>query len=77
MKPTLPATSVHSEFGELHWVVAETQAGRVIGGTRAEFGSFLQSEHDRWSKVIRAGGFEPRVKRFMIAGSVWRRPRFQ
>jgi tripartite-type tricarboxylate transporter receptor subunit TctC len=41
---------------EVRKAVAETQAGRVIGGTRADFGSFLQSEYDRWSKVIRAGG---------------------
>jgi tripartite-type tricarboxylate transporter receptor subunit TctC len=41
---------------EVRKAVAETQAGRVIGGTRAEFASFLQSEYDRWSKVIRAGG---------------------
>ena len=41
---------------EVRKAVEEVQAGRVIGGTRAEFANFLKSEHDRWSKVIRAGG---------------------
>jgi tripartite-type tricarboxylate transporter receptor subunit TctC len=41
---------------EIRKAVAETQAGRVVGGTRAEFEAFLQREYDRWSKVIRAGG---------------------
>jgi tripartite-type tricarboxylate transporter receptor subunit TctC len=41
---------------QIRKAVEETQAGRVVGGTRAEFGDFLRREHDRWSQVIRAGG---------------------
>jgi tripartite-type tricarboxylate transporter receptor subunit TctC len=41
---------------EIRKAVEETQAGRVIGGTRAEFETFLRREYDRWSQVIRAGG---------------------
>ncbi|MFC0388824.1 Bug family tripartite tricarboxylate transporter substrate binding protein [Muricoccus vinaceus] len=36
--------------------VFRTQAGRVVGGSPAEFGRFLQREYDTWTPVIREGG---------------------
>jgi tripartite-type tricarboxylate transporter receptor subunit TctC len=34
------------------------QGGIPLGGTPAEFDSFIQSEKDRWEKIIKAAGIK-------------------
>ncbi len=41
---------------EIRKTVEETQGGSVIGGSRRDFETFLQSEYDRWTPLIRKGG---------------------
>jgi tripartite-type tricarboxylate transporter receptor subunit TctC len=43
---------------EVQKAVEQTQAGRIVAGSRADFAAFLRKEYDRWAPVIREGGIQ-------------------
>ncbi|WP_431283522.1 Bug family tripartite tricarboxylate transporter substrate binding protein [Humitalea sp. 24SJ18S-53] len=61
MDPAL-AQRINDVFGriaampEVQEAIFRTQAGRVIGGTPADFANFIQREVVRWTPIIREGG---------------------
>jgi tripartite-type tricarboxylate transporter receptor subunit TctC len=61
MDPAL-VTRINEVFGRIAAMedvkkrIFDTQAGTVVGGTPAQFASFIQGEIARWSPIIRDGG---------------------